>query len=227
MKHLQIMIAVLVAFAPVSTNALGKKISSDFSNASEQSLYDNTGAIPMTDPQYEWSQSANKLGGAIITQTGLELTCNSAVFIATSVSEMSFNPEADDFVFASTFIGPKLKDNLTVGILFDYEDSRNYKGIGITNTQYYYFVVKDGTAANVKTGLVKYKDNTYKLKIDRKGEKILFSLNDIEFAKFNRIKISSPYLGVFLQGKGKSLIPHFQFSITTQDDDVEQSTSDM
>ena len=184
------------------------------------------GVTSMTDPQYEWSQFTNKTGRAVITANGLILESKSKEFMTSSVVELNFNPETDDFVFTTAFIGPKLSDGLSIGVIFDYVDARNYKGIELTKTQYKYFIVKDGVAADVKSGLIKFKDKTYNVAMSRKGEKLFFYLNDIEFAKFNRIKIDSPYIGVFLKGKGKTILPCFQFNIIEQEGDSEQSTTD-
>jgi hypothetical protein len=184
-------------------------------------------AIPTTDPQYEWSQYKDKTGSAQIGKKGLLLECKKSDEVVASVVELPFNPENDNFKFDATFTETKLSQDFNVGIIFDYSDTRNFKGIRISKEQFVFFSVKDGTTANIKSGLIKYKGKSYIISIDKQDEKILFSLNGLEFSKIKRAKIESPYFGVFVYGKGKALVPEFNFQITDSGNDIEQSTTDM
>ncbi|MDE6340115.1 MAG: hypothetical protein K2K97_10085 [Muribaculaceae bacterium] len=184
----------------------------------------NDKSFSTTDPQLEWSQFKGKKGSAVISDKGLVLECKNADYYVTSITELSFNTETDNFGFSANFIGPKLSNDTKVGIVFDYSDSRNYKAITISKEQYSYFVVKDGMSSTVKTGLVKYVGSAYSLFMKKEADKIIFYLNGIEFAKFSRIKIESPYLGVMLEGKGKTLIPSFTFEIEDQAEQEESTT---
>lgn len=184
----------------------------------------NNQAILTTDPQFEWSQFKDKKGSAIISDKGLVLECKSAEHYVVSITEMYFNTETDNFGFSARFFGPKLSDTTKIGIVFDYFDSRNYKAITISKDQYTYFIVKDGMSSTVKTGLVKYFGTAYHLLMKKEADRIIFSLNGIEFAKLTRINIESPYMGVMLEGKGKTLIPSFTFEIEDQSEQEESTT---
>lgn len=185
----------------------------------------NDSILSVADPLYEWSQYKEKNRSALITKNVLTLESKVKDASASSIIDLNFSPETDNFVFGIPFCGPKLSDELNVGIVFDYEDSRNYKGISISKSQYQYFTVKDGVTATVKNGLIKTKGAIYNLKLERQGDLILFYLNDLEYAKLNRIKLSSSYMGAFINGKGKTSIPFFIFKLIQPEGDTEESTS--
>ncbi len=183
--------------------------------------------FPMTDPQYDWSTFKDKKGSAMIVKNGLQLECKQSNYFAASVVELPINTESESFLYGAIFAGPKLSDEVKVGIIFDYSDIRNYKGISISKDQFSYFIVKDGVSSTVKTGLIKYKGIFYTLVMTREADKVIFMLNGIEFAKLNKVKIENDTFGVMIEGKGKTLVPNFMFHRVPQEEDQEQSTSDV
>lgn len=222
---------ILILLTVAAHNAFGRGLKTDIAEEPTQSKFQETendvsdNTFLTTDPQFEWSQFKDKKGCAILSNKGLVLECKSADYYVTSITELAFNTETDNFQFSANFVGPKLSNDTKIGIVFDYADNRNYKAITISKEQYSYFIVKDGMSSTVKTGLIKYKGAFYNLLMKKKADKIFFYLNGIEFAKFSRIKIESPYIGVMLEGKGKTLIPSFTFGIEDQQE-LEESTTD-
>lgn len=181
----------------------------------------------MDDTQFDWSQSENKTTKVMLKNQGLILENKIKEATACSVVELPVNLEREDFIYGVTFLDAELGDDVNIGLLFDYENNHNYKGIGISKKQFRYFSCKDNVTSDIKTGLIKYKGKVLNLLMERKQGKVFFYINDIEIAKFNRVKIDNEFFGVYLYGKGKTTIPYFIFNIPQKDGDSEESTSDM
>ena len=147
--------------------------------------------------------------------------------MAFSVVELPIGVENNvEFIFGVDLEGPKLNDNNGVGMIFDYQDNRNYKAMMISKKQYCYIVVKDGISSTVRTGLVKYKGNKYQLILKRENGGAVFLLNGIEICKLRRISLTSSYFGVFVSGKAKTILSNFIMFVPDQED-TEQSTTDI
>ncbi|MCH5216764.1 MAG: hypothetical protein J1F10_07455 [Muribaculaceae bacterium] len=114
--------------------------------------------------------------------------------------------------------------NSSFGMIFDYQDIRNYKGLAISKKEYQYYMVKDGIVSMVKRGPVKYEGDIFKLIMRRENGGIEFLLNGIEVCNLRKIKLTSSFFGVFINGKGKAEMPSFIMYISEQED-TEQSTS--
>lgn len=193
---------------------------------SEVSISEVQGLYSMSDTQFEWGQFKNKKASAILSNNGLVLQNQEKDRLVLSVTELPVDPESDSFAFGVCFNGPKLDDVTKVGLVLDYSDSRNYKGLDISKNQYCYYVVKDGVPSTIKTGLIKYKGNFYSLLMIKSVDKMNISLNGIDIATINRIKFEYPMFGVMLEGKGKTTIPNFIF-LVEEKQDHEESTTDI
>lgn len=181
--------------------------------------------IDISDPQYEWSETDSKLAKVQLTSGGLLLESKADNGVAFSIAELPINLEENsEFVFGATFTGVKLNEKKMVGLIFDYEDARNYKGIAVSKKQFEYFVVKEGIATPVKTGLVKTKDGRLVLNMVRKNGKIEILLDGLEICTLKRVSITSPMFGMFVQGKMKATVPDFVMDNIVADD-TEQSTT--
>ncbi|MDE5784196.1 MAG: hypothetical protein K2H97_07775 [Prevotella sp.] len=189
---------------------------------------DSTNVVfSVSDPEFEWSQTDTKKIKVLLNAEGLKFESKEDDGVALSIVELPINVENNrEFIFGVNIQGPKLDDKKSFGLLFDYEDGRNYKGLTIFKKQYEYFVVKDGVRSSVKTGLVKFKGTTYKLNVKRENGGMEFTLNDIEVCKLRRISIASSYFGVYICGKMKALMPDFIMYVPDQED-IEQSTTDI
>lgn len=172
-------------------------------NAGEKFIF------PTSDINYEWSQFKTKTGSSLILKNSLVLESKKEDQRVLSVVELPANTENDTFIYGASFCGPKLNESTKLGIIFDYSDNRNYKGIAINKTQFFYFITKDGIISDIKTGLIKNQGTNYNLVMSKTGDKIRFIFNGIEFAKINKVSIKNPFFGVFLEGKGKTEIPSF------------------
>lgn len=203
----------------------GKDISD--SNNQEESF--RSFLYSMDDTQFDWSQSENKKVKVMLKNQGLILESKEKDETAWSVVELPINLEHEDFIYGVTFLNTDLGDDVSIGLLFDYENNHNYKGIGISKKQFRYFSCKDNVTSDIQTGLIKYKGKgkVLNLLMERKQGKLFLYLNDIEIAKFNRVKIENEFFGIYLAGKGKTTVPYFIFNIPQKDGVSEQSTSDV
>lgn len=201
-----------------------------------------------TDPEYEWSQIDSKQIKVRLKSQKLMIESNKIDGFAYSVTELPINVEdTPEFIFGFTLNGFKPSNNSkneklasklrskedysdiclmmgSFGMLFDYQDIRNYKAIAIFQNTFQYYVVKDGIPSMVKSAPVKHKGNTFKLIMLRENGGIRFQLNGIEICKLRNITLTSSYFGVFINGKGKAEMPSFMMCIPEQED-TEQSTS--
>lgn len=203
-----------------------------------------------TDPEYEWSQIDSKQIKVGFKSQSLQLESKSLDGFAYSVTELPINVEdTPEFLFGFTLNGFKPGDSSkneklasallskannanasnvmmmgSFGMLFDYQDIRNYKAIAIFQKTFQYYVVKDGVPSMIKSGPVKYKGNSFNLIMKRENGGIEFLLNGIEVCKLRKITLTSSYFGVFINGKGKAEMPSFMMYIPEQED-TEQSTS--
>lgn len=183
-------------------------------------------SVDISDPLYEWSEMDSKLAKVQLTSGGLLLESKKDEITAFSIAELPISLEENsEFVFGATFTGVKPNENKSVGLIFDYEDARNYKGIAVFKKQFNYFVVKDGIATPIKTGLVKMKGNVLTLLMVRKNGKIEFLLDGLEICTAKRVSITSPIFGMFVQGKMKAIVPEF-FMGNILPEETEQSTTD-
>lgn len=214
MKKTTILIGAFLAVVPTAS----AYIPDDFNYESENCVFS------VADPEYEWSQTDTKQIKVELKSHFLLLESKADNGFAYSVSELPFNAEdTPEFIFGID-LNLKIDNNNHFGMIFDYQDNRNFKGISISKKQYEYFVVKDGGYSAVKNGLVKYKGNDVKLILRRENGGIKFVLNGIEICKLRRISLTSSYFGAFVRGKAKAAMTDFIMYIPEQEDS-EQSTS--
>lgn len=183
--------------------------------------------ISMSDPQYEWDQVDDKKIKIELTEEGMKFNCKDESLTALSTIELPIDEERDHFTFGFKFKGIKLDDKRFVGLVFNYEDNLNYQGLGLYKKQCSYFKMKDGKLSTIKTGLIKYKNNSFTLLMTRNTKGVSFKFNDLDdICHLKSIKIDSPYFGIFMSGKSSMTVPAFTFSVERQDDS-EASTSDI
>lgn len=183
--------------------------------------------IAVTDPEYEWSQTDTKKAKVEFKAQSLALESKDDKGMAYSVVELPINVENNaEFAFGLNLNGPKVEDSKSFGMLFDYQDMRNYKCLQIGKKQFAYIVVKDGIESIVKTGPVKHKGSSFSLVAKRDNGGIEFFLNGLQVCRLRKITLSSSYCGVCIGGKAKAELRSFIMYIPEQED-TEQSTTDM
>lgn len=181
--------------------------------------------IPVNSPEYEWSQFDSKVGKALLTESGLQVESKVNGGAVLSTVELDFDP-ASDFTFG-LLMTAKPEDNKYVGVVFDYQNNRNYKVLSVSKKQFVYYTVDNGAMAVVKQGLVKTGKLIVDIKLAKKGDKIGVTLNGIEAATLKNIKLSSPNCGIIVEGKYKVMLSNFYFKQELPDTGTEQSTSEI
>lgn len=207
----------------LSQEMLGKTAISDDATGEKSYIF------PMGDMQYEWSEHKTKTSSALLDKKGLVVESKEGKLssLAASIVEIPFNVESGNFIFGATFLDVKPSDDFNIGLIFDYKNNRNFKAVRVSKNQYTFIDVTDGEISEDKTGLVKYKSKNLALVIERHDGKIFFYLNGMEFGKLSRGEIVHETFGVFVAGKGKAVIPNYTFYTFGDENDVEQSTSDV
>lgn len=224
------------------TSFAGSTIPQEFSDEHGEVVFS------ASDPELEWSQIDTKQIKVRFKGQSLQLESKLPDGFAYSVTELPINVEdTPDFLFGFTLNGFKPNDGFTknqklfsqlsksldnnnslmtgsFGMLFDYQDIHNYKAFAIYKKTYQFYTVKDGSISLVKSGPVKYKDNSFNLILKRENGGIEFTLNGLEICKLRKIDLESSYFGVFICGKGKAEMPSFMMYVPEQEN-TEQSTS--
>ncbi|MDE5800118.1 MAG: hypothetical protein K2H74_03725 [Paramuribaculum sp.] len=231
MKKSVIILGALLCAASMQTYAsdlvsggIGKKLGVTVPTVEGQEESDII--FDVSDPAYDWTQTDSKKIKVEIKGDGLVMESKEEDGVAFTIAELPIDiEEGSEFMFGVTLLGPKLDDKKSLGIIFDYEDARNYKALAIYKKQFDYFVVKDGTVSSVKTGLVKMKGNTYTIVMTRENGKVEFKLNDLEICTLKKVSITNAMFGAFIHGKMKALMPCF-YMHNADHEDTEQSTTD-
>lgn len=192
----------------------------------EVSEYDKM--INITDPEFEWDQFDGKNSSALMSEHGLLLKNKKNGIISLSTVELPYDTDKDDFTFSIIVFltGKKIDKDCTLGIVFDYDDNRNYKTILINNSQYSYINVKDGVEYIKKSGLIKLPERTFVMSIKREGDIMYFNIDDIEYAKLANVDIKHIRFGVLAAGKQEVYIPGFLFKIDDKEDSEQSTTPD-
>lgn len=194
---------------------------------SENSADENDRIISFDNPDYEWSQFDTKDAKAILKGNGLLLESSKSDRTVLSVAEFPIDLDNPEFSYKVIFTSANLGDNKYVGLVFDYLNDRNYKAVMVNKKTFTYFTVEKGETSVVKQGLVKSGMFASILSISLQGEKMEIKLNDLEVSAINRVKITSPILGVMISGKMKAFCSGFYFAVPEPNENIEQSTTDI
>lgn len=190
--------------------------------------------VKMDDNKYEWTQSKSKKSAVLMSTDGLMIQnmqsyeqSKSAISASISTVELPIMVESDDFTYGVVTTPIKLKDNICLMLIFDYQDDRNFKTVVLDDSQYKYMVIDNGVPNTVKTGLVKYppKATMHTFYIQREGSIVKFFLNDIEYGVFKNVVISNPTFGVGVLGKAKVTVLRMIFDVITNENALEESTT--
>lgn len=236
MKRVIVLIAVLFLY-------VGAVLSQ---NTTEDAVYS------VLDSEYEWSLVSNKYKKVMVKDGGLMLISKGGM--TNSVVELPINVAEDDFTFGvSLNVFSKVCDvtktlsskkfyklfngtqNLAVlgissslnglGIIFDYVDANNYKGLIIFQKHWECFNVRNGMISPVRSGMLKHTGKSYNISVARKAGVTSFMLDDFELIKLRNLTFQSPCFGVFISGTGmKAIMPNFTFTSEVPGDSEESTT---
>ena len=177
------------------------------------------------EPEFEWSQFRNKVGMVEFGKKGLMLVSKSDKGIIYTTTELPINL-TDEFEFGAIITG-KVDKNKGLGLIFDYSDSRNFKGVMFTKDHYTYYTIKNGESSIVKQGLVKTgKSPVYAPKLLFKGGTITVFLGNQEVTVLKNVTLTESVFGVAIEGKTSASFTNFFFNVISDDTDTEASTTD-
>lgn len=185
------------------------------------------GLYSVSDSRYEWTQGEGKEYKVLLKDKGMEIESKSNEISAFSTVEIPFDVENESFTFGVNFLGAKPDDEKRIGLMFDFADNRNYRAITIGKKMFSYIVCREGQISIVKTGLIKPNKIFANLRIERKGDKMKFFLNDIEVTTMNKVKLENAVFGAMVVGKHKANLVSYIFNMDDEREDTEQSTSDI
>lgn len=211
----------LCFYVAISATAMNSSDSAERIDGSDSSVKE----LSFNDTEYEWNQYESKESVAVLKPEGLLLENKTDENVAYSVSEFPVDIENPAFTFEVKLQDFKA-DEKSVGLIFDYENNRNYKGFVVNKKSFVYFSVQKGEMSIIKQTLVKpgKKINSISMKI-RFGKMEAY-VNGLEVTKIKNIKIDNQMLGVIFQGKGRALFKSFVFDMPDSSDESESATTD-
>ncbi len=179
----------------------------------------------ITDPMFEWTQYDNSTGSVKMGQNVLILDSRNPSVSCMSVTDLQFDPKESAFEFGLSFYLTPAEDNKYVGMVLDYENSKQFKAIIFSKKEFIYYIVEKGDISIIKQGLVKPGKFIETIYAKYEGSVLNILLNGLEVTTLNRVSISSPIFGVMVSGKRKAICDGFYFNIIESQDGQEQSTS--
>ena len=181
-------------------------------------------SVRIDDPNYEWSQFDSKAGKCMIDKNGnLTLESKTDNQSVVTTTELNIDTESDFDLMLSLLAKPENGKN--VGIVFDYENNRNYKAFIVNKKEFVYYVVEKGEVSIVKQGLVKPGKLISSLGFHKTGDKLTMMLNGVEVTTLKKVPLATPNFGLIVNGKYKVVLCGFTFRLDIPDDE-EQPTTD-
>jgi len=159
--------------------------------------------IPVSDPDFDWSQFEEKTIKAIIGKKGLELESRVNDVPCLSVCELPINVKSDDFIVSLKMIPQSVDDSKPFGIVYDYKNDANYKMLVIKKKGFQLIETEKGVPSIVKKGLYKGKGKEFTISITRNKNKLFFGINGINLTSQLNAQLENPVFGFVITSKGK------------------------
>lgn len=202
-----IVLLVMAIAMPVSAADDGE-FSGDEENASENKRTFNLG-----EGALEWDEYYDKERSAGIEGDKLHLECKKDKLDAMTYASLPLNSE-EEFTIETEFVVSEINDKNPFGVVFNMKDDANYDMMLFWENRFSYVVVEDGEVILAKTKgksrpdtikLKKGKKQKVALKMEKRGEKLRFSVNgNDEF--YRRTPTEGAYrsrdFGFYVSGKG-------------------------
>lgn len=167
------------------------------------------------DTNLDWSQFDSKTGKAAFSKKGfLDIESKDDKRPVMTVTEIPVIPDANYEIAVS--LQAKPEDDKFVGIVFDYQNQKNYKSIVVSKKTFVYSVTERGDESVVKEGLVKPGKLISNIGFRKEGTVVRFLLNDVEVSKIKNVDITTPIFGVIVGRKGKASIAGISYRVDEQ-----------
>ncbi len=157
----------------------------------------------MDDNKFRWEEFYNKefsnsfVNGYMILENKLD---DSAVY---SITDLPLSLDRN-FKITTDVIISKIDEKHRFGVLFNFEDESNYSSFILAEGHCKVYNCKNGTISVVKQMdiiLKSGRNKEVKIEIERKGSKLIFSVDDMEFASISKKILDYPSFGYIVYGK--------------------------
>ncbi len=125
--------------------------------------------------------------------------------ILSSVTELPMDVERN-FTITSKIFVPKIKDDYYFGILLNYSDQNNYYAFAVSEGHCKLIKSVNGVVSIAReTDIILEKGSKKEVEIivERKGKKLIFSVNKMEFLSVTVKEIEYNAFGYFVEGNNK------------------------
>ncbi len=175
----------------------------------------------ITDPDFEWGQFDNKVAECKFKNNALELKCLKNNEYACTCTELEIDANDAIYIISFQFEADKIDDSHCVGIVYDYENIKNFQTLRFGKKQFSIVSYKDGEEAVVKEGLYKL-DTKGKLfvTLKKRGRKIDFYVGNqyLPLTTLKNCEIRNPSVGFFVENETKIRITGLGYRVMLQNE---------
>lgn len=173
---------------------------------------DDAGWVTFTagNSQLQWDEFYDKERSAGVQGDKLHIESKKDKISVLTVSSLPLRAD-DDFKVKTVFTVSEINDKTPFGIVFNYKDEDNWEGVTFVENTYSYVVFKDGEEVRSKSKsrptsikLKKGKKKTVEVTVEKRGEKLRFSIDGNEEFLTRRPAEEFKYrdFGYVIGGKG-------------------------
>lgn len=142
-----------------------------------------------------WDEDYQKEYTVSVLDGYLELKCNKEDQRAYTVTELPINSEAN-FKVTSKYTAPKISDNCFFGIIFNFEDENNYSYFVVAEKRFIVFNRINGIdniSRRNSIVLTKGRDKDVVIEMERKGNKLVFNVDEMEAISITKRSVNSTF----------------------------------
>lgn len=214
---LVLMLPALVAGAQSFSETLDQKVV-DY-EAGKMNADDFTGLVLTSDPEFEWMQFDEKTGKAMLTKKGLELESKKDGSLIFSCCDLPVNVVDDDFSVIFSMNPDGFSDDKPFGIVYDYENDRNFKALLIFKKGFQLVEMAKGEMSVSRKGVYKAKNKKSMLiGITKENGKLVFSINSLPLATLKKVDLTNSSFGFIVGNKAKLTCNYLAYAIAPRDD---------
>jgi len=158
--------------------------------------------ISVTDPTLEWSQYDEKESKCILKSDGLQLESKKDNIAAITTCELPININ-DDFRVDLKMKPQDLNEKHPCGVILDFENDNNYLMLLLEKKNFRLVRCSDGKQSVIQKGMYKFKGKEIEVTIERRGDIISFSINELPVVSRKNLKLEYPGFGFVIGNKGK------------------------
>lgn len=195
-------------------------------SAQDRELEENAPEImEVISPDFDWENFDNKQEKCKFKKNFLELECLKKDQHACTHTELDLDAINNDFIICFQLDVEKLDDEHRVGIVYDFEDQKNYHALCFGKKQFSLLKYENGDNVVKKTGLYKL-DNKKRLLVTlkKKGKRVDFYLGSQYFPLMTLKdgKITNSSVGFYVENQTKINITGLGYRVLLKKDVEEE-----